>query len=147
MSSVNKIILLGNIGKDPELRYLPSGMAIASVSLATSSKRKDKASGEYVEETQWHRLQFFDKLAEICGQYVHKGSQIYVEGRLRYGKYTDKDGIERNTCDVIVSEMQLLGGKESSGASKANQATQKPSDSEKATQGSGFDDMDDDIPF
>jgi single-strand DNA-binding protein len=142
MASVNKIILMGNVGKDPELRYAPSGMAMCSVSLATSTKRKDKSSGEYVEETQWHRLNFFDKLAEIAGQYVKKGGQIYVEGRLKYGEYTDKDGVKRQTTDVLVSEMQLLGSREQGGA--------KPSPSQPAPKptGSGFDDMSNsDYPF
>ena len=141
MASVNKVILLGNCGRDPEVRYLASGMAVASVTIATSTKRKDKTSGEMVEETQWHRVQAFDKLAEIFGQYVKKGSSIYVEGRLKYGKYTDKDGIEKQTTDIIVTEMQMLGGKTSgeSSASSQKPAT-KPADS-------GFDDMPDDMPF
>ncbi len=162
MASVNKVILMGNCGRDPEVRYLPSGAAVATVTLATSSKRKDKATGEMVEDTQWHRLNFFDRLAEICGEYVKKGSQIYVEGRLKYGKYTDKDGVERNTVDITVSEMQLLGSRQGAGeaggmgggqsggyskpaprpvaAAPAAKPAQKPA-------GSGFDDMDDDIPF
>lgn len=138
MASVNKVILLGNCGRDPEVRYLASGMAVASVTIATSTKRKDKASGEMVEETQWHRVQAFDKLAEVFGQYVKKGSSIYVEGRLKYGKYTDKDGVEKQTTDIIVTEMQMLGGKP--GGEQAPRPAPKPS-------GSGFDDMDDDIPF
>jgi len=138
MASVNKVILLGNCGRDPEVRYLASGMAVASVTIATSTKRKDKASGEYVEETQWHRVQAFDKLAEVFGQYVKKGSSIYVEGRLKYGKYTDKDGVEKQTTDIIVTEMQMLGSKPS--GEQAPRPAPKPS-------GSGFDDMDDDIPF
>ena len=140
MASVNKVILLGNCGRDPEVRYLASGMAAASVTIATSSKRKDKTSGEYIEETQWHRLQAFDKLAEIFGKYVKKGTQVYVEGRLKYGKYADKDGVERQTTDIVVAEMQLLGGK--GDASQAKPATPKP-----ASAGSGFDDMDDSMPW
>jgi single-strand DNA-binding protein len=140
MASVNKIILMGNVGKDPEIRHLSSGMAVCSVSLATSTKRKDKSTGEYVEETQWHRLNFFDKLAEIAGQYVKKGGQIYVEGRLKYGKYTDKDGVERQSTDIIVSEMQLLGSRDQGSKPASQAAAAKPA-------GSGFDDMDDDIPF
>lgn len=110
MSSVNKVILLGNCGRDPEVRYLPSGQAVANVSVATTSKRKNKDTGETVEDTQWHRVTFYDRLAEIAGEYVTKGKQIYVEGRLKYGKYTDKDGVEKNTCDVVGTELQLLGG-------------------------------------
>jgi single-strand DNA-binding protein len=149
MSSVNKVILMGNCGKDPEIRYLPSGAAVATLSLATSSKRKDKATGEMVEDTQWHRLNFFDRLAEICGEYVKKGSKIYIEGRLRYGKYTDKDGIERNTVDIMVTEMQLLGdGKPQSGKPQTADAPRPVARPAAKPAGSGFDDMDDsDLPF
>lgn len=162
MASVNKVILMGNCGRDPEVRYLPSGSAVATVTLATSTRRKDKATGEMVEETQWHRLNFFDRLAEICGEYVKKGSQIYVEGRLRYGKYTDKDGIERNTVDITVTEMQLLGSRQGAGGQEGGSSTSnysKPAprpaasaatpaaSAAKPAGGSGFDDMDDDIPF
>ena len=105
MASVNKVILLGNCGRDPEVRYLPSGQAVANVSIATSSKRKDKASGETIEDTQWHRVTFYDRLAEIAGEYVKKGRPIYVEGRLKYGTYTDKTtGVEKNTVDIIAEE-------------------------------------------
>jgi single-strand DNA-binding protein len=144
MASVNKVILMGNCGRDPEVRYLASGTAVATVTLATSSKRKDKATGEMIEDTQWHRLQFFDKLAEIVGKYVKKGSSIYVEGRLKYGKYTDKDGIERSTTDIVVSEMQMLGSKDESKDYSKPSAAPKP----KATGGSGFDDSSlEEIPF
>ena len=142
MASVNRVFLLGNCGRDPEVRYLPSGMAIANISIATSSKRKDKNTGETIEETQWHRVQFFDKLAEIVGEYVRKGSQIYVEGRLKYGSY-DKDGVKHNTCDIVADSMQLLGGRVESAAQAAPPRQAAP----KAAQGSGFDDMDSDIPF
>ena len=165
MASVNKVILVGNCGRDPEIRYLPSGAAVANVTLATSSKRKDKTSGETIEDTQWHRITFYDRLAEIAGEYVKKGRPIYVEGRLKYGKYTGQDGVEKNTVDIIATELQLLGGREGMGgpasggdedgggaprraappqrapapAAQRAPAAQKPS--------SGFDDMDDDIPF
>jgi single-strand DNA-binding protein len=161
MASVNKVILIGNCGRDPEIRYLPSGQAVANVSVATSSKRKDKNTGEMIEDTQWHRVTFYDRLAEIAGEYVKKGRPIYVEGRLKYGKYTDKDGIEKNTVDIIATEMQLLGAREGMGgpaggeddgaarraapASRAAApAAQRPAASKPST---GFDDMDDDIPF
>jgi single-strand DNA-binding protein len=166
MASVNKVILMGNCGRDPEVRYLPSGSAVATVTLATSTRRKDKTTGEMVEETQWHRLNFFDRLAEICGEYVKKGTQIYVEGRLRYGKYTDKDGVERQTTDITVNEMQLLGSRQGAGAPEggatsgytkpaprpaaaagAAPAAAKPAAKPAGAPGSGFDDMDDDIPF
>lgn len=115
MASVNKVILVGNCGRDAELRYLPSGSPVANVSLATSYRRKDKQTGQYTDDTQWHRISFFDRLAEIAGQYIKKGSPIYVEGRLKYGKYTGQDGIERNTVDIVATELQLLGGRENNG--------------------------------
>jgi single-strand DNA-binding protein len=158
MASVNKVILLGNCGRDPEIRYMPSGGAVANISIATTSKRKDKNSGEMIEDTQWHRVQFFDRLAEIVGEYVKKGAPLYVEGRLKYGKYTDKDGIERNTVDIIATEMQLLGSRQGAGSpddgggsySRAPAPASRPAPRAApapAKQGSGFDDMDDDIPF
>jgi single-strand DNA-binding protein len=166
MASVNKVILLGNCGRDPEIRYMPSGGAVANISIATTSKRKDKNSGETIEDTQWHRVQFFDRLAEIVGEYVKKGAPLYVEGRLKYGKYTDKDGIERNTVDIIATEMQLLGSRQGGGSggdeggggtySRAPAPASRPPAARPASsapapasskQGSGFDDMDDDIPF
>ena len=115
MASVNKVILIGNCGRDPEIRYLPSGQAVANVSIATTSRRKDRNRGETVEDTQWHRVTFYDRLAEIAGEYVKKGRPIYVEGRLKYGKYTDQAGVEKNTVDIIATEMQLLGGREGMG--------------------------------
>ena len=115
MASVNKVILIGNCGRDPEIRYLPSGQAVANISIATTSRRKDRTSGETVEDTQWHRVTFYDRLAEIAGEYVKKGRPIYVEGRLKYGKYTDQAGVEKNTVDIIATEMQLLGGREGMG--------------------------------
>ncbi len=160
MASVNKVILVGNCGRDPEVRYLPSGQAVANVSVATSSRRKDKNTGETVEDTQWHRVTFYDRLAEIAGEYVKKGRPIYVEGRLKYGKYTDKDGIEKNTVDIIATEMQLLGSREGMGAPSGDDEgggqrraapaarPAAPAASKPASKPStGFDDMDDDIPF
>jgi single-strand DNA-binding protein len=148
MASVNKVILVGNCGRDPEVRYLPSGQAVTNVSVATSSRRKDKQSGETVEETQWHRVTFYDRLAEIAGEYVKKGKPIYVEGRLKYGVYTDKTtGVEKNTCDIIATELQLLGGRDSGGESAPQAQRQTPPQRQAAPAKSGFDDMDDDIPF
>jgi single-strand DNA-binding protein len=165
MASVNKVILVGNCGRDPEIRYLPSGQAVANVSVATSSKRKDKTSGEMIEDTQWHRVTFYDRLAEIAGEYVKKGRPIYVEGRLKYGKYTGQDGIEKNTVDIIATELQLLGGREGMGGpggeeggggggysrppAAPRQAAPAPASRPQAPakSSSGFDDMDDDIPF
>ena len=162
MASVNKVILIGNCGRDPEVRYAPSGAAICNVSIATSSRRKDKTSGETIEDTQWHRVTFYDRLAEIAGEYLKKGRPVYVEGRLKYGKYTDKDGVERNTVDIVATEMQLLGGREGGmgggddmggGAparaaaprSAAPAAAAKPAPAAKSS--TAFDEMDDDIPF
>ena len=165
MASVNKVILIGNCGRDPEIRYLPSGQAVANVSIATTSRRKDRTSGETVEDTQWHRVTFYDRLAEIAGEYVKKGRPIYVEGRLKYGKYTDQSGVEKNTVDIIATEMQLLGGREGGGAPSGggddgyDSAARRPAaaprpaaSAPRAPAGkpaapSGFDDMDDDIPF
>ena len=169
MASVNKVILIGNCGRDPEVRYAPSGTAICNVSIATSSRRKDKASGETIEDTQWHRVTFYERLAEIAGEYLKKGRPVYIEGRLKYGKYTDKDGIERNTVDIVAEQMQLLGGREGMGGGggggddmdQAPPQQQRPQRSAPAAQrpaaaparqaapksATGFDDMDDDIPF
>ena len=158
MASVNKVILMGNCGRDPEVRYLPSGQAVANVSIATSTKRKDKNSGETIEDTQWHRITFYDRLAEIAGEYVKKGRPIYVEGRLKYGTYTDKTpGVEKNTVDIIATELQLLGGREGMGGPSDDGGARAPARSAApaapsaprtaAPAKSGFDDMDDDIPF
>ena len=161
MASVNKVILVGNCGRDPEIRYLPSGQAVANVSIATSSRRKDKNTGESIEDTQWHRVTFYDRLAEIAGEYLKKGRPAYIEGRLKYGKYTDQAGVEKNTVDIIATELQLLGGREGMGgpgegedggqrraAPVARPAASAPARTAPAARpASGFDDMDDDIPF
>ena len=164
MASVNKVILIGNCGRDPEIRYLPSGQAVANVSIATTSRRKDRNSGETVEDTQWHRVTFYDRLAEIAGEYVKKGRPIYVEGRLKYGKYTDQSGVEKNTVDIVATELQLLGGREGMGGPSADEGGYTPRAaapaarpaapagrpapaSKPAPASTGFDDMDDDIPF
>jgi single-strand DNA-binding protein len=169
MASVNKVILIGNCGRDPEIRYLPSGQAVANVSVATSSRRKDKNTGETIEDTQWHRVTFYDRLAEIAGEYVKKGRPIYVEGRLKYGKYTDQAGVEKNTVDIVATELQLLGGREGMGGPGGGdggdeggyqqQAPRRPAppaarapaaaprQAPAPRPASGFDDMDDDIPF
>ena len=184
MASVNKVILVGNCGRDPEIRYLPSGQAVANVSVATSSRRKDRNSGEMIEDTQWHRVTFYDRLAEIAGEYVKKGRPIYVEGRLKYGTYVDKaTGVEKNTVDIIATELQLLGGREGMGGGHMGGGDEggydappparrpapqgsgmaprgggqggygggaprpAPAPATPAKSSSGFDDMDDDIPF
>lgn len=149
MASVNKVILMGNCGRDPELRYMANGKAVANVSIATTSRRKDRESGETVEDTQWHRVTFYERLAEIADEYVKKGKPIYVEGRLKYGKYTDKDGVEKNTCDIVATELQLLGGRDDSDEKPQRDAMprQQPRQAPPKQAPSGFDDMDDDIPF
>ncbi len=159
MASVNKVILIGNLGRDPEVRYAPSGAAVCNVSIATTRQWKDKA-GEKKEETEWHRVVFYDRLAEIAGEYLKKGRPVYVEGRLKYGKYTDKDGVERYTTDIVATEMQLLGGREGGGGagdeesytrSREGAPARAPSAARPAPPPSkaagNFDDMDDDIPF
>jgi len=113
MASVNKVILIGNLGRDPETRYATSGSAICNVTIATSRQWKDKASGEKREETEWHRVVFYDRLAEIAGEYLKKGRPVYVEGRLKTRKWQDKEGQERYTTEIIAEEMQLLGSRES----------------------------------
>jgi len=110
---VNKVILVGNVGKDPDTRYIPSGTAITTLSIATSEQWTDKQTNEKKEHTEWHRLKFFGRLAEIAGEYLRKGSQVYIEGKLRTDKYTDKEGVVRYTTDIIVDEMQMLGGRPS----------------------------------
>lgn len=158
MASVNRVILIGNAGKDCEIRYLPSGQAVGNVSLATSSKRKDRNTGEVIEDTQWHRITFYDRLAEIAGEYVKKGRPLYIEGRLKYGKYTDNAGVERHTTDIIATELQLLGGREGGsgeGEGPAPAPARRPAAGAPSSPrvapaprpSSGFDDMSDDIPF
>ena len=159
MASVNKVNLVGNLGRDPEIRYLPSGDPVANVTIATSSKYKSK-TGEMVEETEWHRVTFFGKLAEIVGQYLKKGRSVYVEGRIKTRKYTDKDGVEKYATDIIANEMQMLGSREGMGEPSGDDegggysrpaAPARPAPAARpaapAKPSSGFEDMDDDIPF
>jgi len=169
MASVNKVILIGNLGRDPEVRYAPSGSAICNVTIATSRNWKDKTSGERQEETEWHRVVFYDRLAEIAGEYLKKGRPVYVEGRLKTRKWTDKDGVEKYTTEIVADQMQLLGGREGGGgggggadaggyanegaparpaARPASAAARPPAAPRPAPKSStGFDGMDDDIPF
>lgn len=148
MASVNRVIILGNCGRDPELRYLQSGMVVANVSIATTSKRKDKATGEMIEDTQWHRVQFFDRLAEIAGEFLKKGKPVYVEGRLKYGKYTDKDGVERSTCDIVAESIQLIGTREDGAQPRQAAPAPAPQPQRQApTPRMPGDDDDFDIPF
>ena len=162
MASVNKVILIGNLGRDPEVRYAPSGSAICNVTLATSRQWKDKNSGDRQEETEWHRVVFYDRLAEIAGEYLKKGRPVYVEGRLKTRKWTDKDGVEKYTTEIVADQMQLLGSREGMGGGDeggggggggysrerpAARPASAPASKPAAKQGTGFDDMDDDIPF
>jgi single-strand DNA-binding protein len=152
MASVNKVIIVGNLGRDPETRYMPDGGAITNVSVATSFQWTDKASGEKKEETEWHRVVFRAKLAEIAGEYLKKGSQVYVEGRLRTRKWQDKDGQDKYTTEIIADRMQMLGARAGSGEPRGEpqraeerQPATTPSPAKKPA--GKFDDMEDDIPF
>lgn len=145
MASVNKVILIGNCGRDAEVRHLPSGQPVANVSLATTTRRKDRNTGEMVEDTQWHRITFYERLAEVARDYVKKGRSIYVEGRLKYNKYTDNQGVERNTVDIIATDLTLLGGREEGQAAQSQPAAQQRP-AQKPTPAPAAD-FDDDIPF
>ncbi len=164
MASVNKVIIVGNLGRDPEIRYMPSGDAIANIAVATSYKSKDKNTGEQKELTEWHRISFFGRLAEVVGQYLKKGSSVYVEGRLQTRKYTDKDGVEKYATDIIAETMQMLGGRQGMGgdggmdeggydappqrqAAPQRQAPPAPAARPAPKPAPNFSDMDDDIPF
>lgn len=168
MASVNKVIIVGNLGRDPETRYMPSGDAMTSITVATTDTWKDKATGEKKEQTEWHRISFFGKLAEIAGQYLKKGSQVYIEGSLRTRKYTDKDGVEKYSTEIKADTMQMLGSRQGMGGggggmddgggySSAPPARQNANAGAAAGSGGGnrpaarpapnFSDMDDDIPF
>ena len=158
MASVNKVILVGNLGKDPESRYLPDGGAVCNFSVATTDKWKDK-SGEKQERTEWHRVSTFARLAEICGEYLKKGSQVYIEGRLQTRKWQDKEGHDRYTTEIVADRMQMLGSRGGSGEPMAREPRESRGPSEgggaaapakpaaKKGGGASFDDMDDDIPF
>jgi len=146
MASVNKAIIVGNLGRDPEMRYLPSGEAVANLAVATTDKYKDK-SGQLVEATEWHRVSFFGRLGEVCGEYLKKGSQVYVEGSIRTRKYTDKEGVEKYATEIRGDRMQMLGGKGSNDNSSDQRPTTQRQAHQPASGGNGFDDMDDDIPF
>lgn len=163
MASVNKVILIGNLGNDPDMRYLPSGDAVANLSIATTDKYKDK-NGETQEATEWHRVSFFGKTAEICGQYLKKGSSVYVEGSIRTRKWQDKEGQDRYTTEIRGDRMQMLGGRGgmSGGTADMDSAPRQDSGSaprqssrpaqsaparSAAPAGGSFDDLEDDIPF
>ena len=152
MASVNKVILIGNLGADPETRYLPSGDAVTNIRIATTENWKDK-SGEKQEHTEWHRIAFFGKLAEIAGEYLKKGSPVYVEGRIRTRKWQDKEGQERFSTEIVADRMQLLGARGGGGGAESmsrEPATASAGGGKPAAQkkgGGAFDEMDDDIPF
>lgn len=150
MASVNKVILIGNLGKDPETRYMSNGDAVTNITLATTDTWKDK-NGEKQEKTEWHRVTFYRKLAEIAGEYLKKGRPVYIEGRLETRKWTDKSGVERYTTDIIASDMKMLGNRSGSGSFESTSDQEEggsiSSRSASAKSSSGFDDMDDDIPF
>ena len=152
MASVNKVIVVGNLGADPETRFLPSGEAVTNIRVATTDKWKDKASGEMKEATEWHRISFFGRLAEIAGEYLKKGSQVYVEGALRTRKWQDKDGQDRYSTEIRADVMQMLGRREGGGEPRAEpgeRAAPKSAEAKApAKKPAGkFDDMEDDIPF
>ena len=151
MASVNKVILIGNLGKDPETRYAPSGDAVTNITIATTDTWRDKATGEKREATEWHRVVFFGKLAEIAGQYLRKGSAAYIEGSLRTRKWTDKDGVERYTTEIRADVMKMLGGKgdgQQSDAPRQSAPAPIAPEPKKQASGGGFGDFDDDsIPF
>ena len=154
MASLNRVMLIGNLGADPEMRYLPSGDAVANIRIATTESWKDKASGEKKEETEWHRVSFFGKLAEIAGEYLKKGSPVYVEGRIKTRKWQDKDGQDRYSTEVVADRMQMLGSRGGmgapSGADDDGSAASRGSAAPAKASGKGgakFDDFEDDIPF
>ena len=164
MASVNKVIIVGNLGKDPEMRTFPSGGRVCNVTIATTDRWKDKQSGEMKEHTEWHRVVFNDRLAEIAGEYLRKGSQVYVEGTLRTRKWTDQSGVEKYSTEIRADTMQMLGKREGMGGGGSSMggddgggysrapAPRAPAPAPRAPAGgnkpsSGFDDMDDDIPF
>lgn len=154
MASVNKVILIGNLGRDPETRYSADGAAITNITLATTDTWKDKATGEKKENTEWHRVVFFNRLAEIAGEYLRKGRPVYVEGKLRTRKWTDKEGQERYTTEIVADAMQMLGSREGGGGGQsAPDMDEAPARSSgggarpAAKPAANIADMDDDIPF
>jgi len=151
MASVNKVIIVGNLGKDPETRFMPDGKAVCNFSVATTDKWTDKATNEKKEATEWHRVSSFGRLAEICGEYLKKGSQVYVEGKLRTRKWQDKEGQDRYTTEIIADTMQMLGSRSGMGGGEPRAEMREPAaagESRPAKKPAGqFQDMDDDIPF
>jgi single-strand DNA-binding protein len=163
MASVNKVIIVGNLGRDPEVRYTPNGSAICNFSVATTRSWKNKDSGDKAEETEWHRVVMFDKLAEIAGEYLKKGRSVYIEGRLKTRKWQDKDNVEKTTTEIVATDMQMLGSREGMGGGHSESDAgnsgygERPAPASRPAGGApakapaksstGFDNMDDDIPF
>jgi len=160
MASINKVILIGNLGRDPEVRYTPSGAAVCNLRLATTRNWKNRDSGERQEETEWHSVVLYDRQAEVAGEYLKKGRPVYIEGRLKTRKWQDKDGNDRYTTEIVADTMQLLGGREggsgddsyagggeSGGGSRPAPAPRAPAPRPAPKSSPGVDDMDDDIPF
>jgi single-strand DNA-binding protein len=144
---INKVILIGNLGADPETRYMPSGAAVTNLRVATNESWKDKQTGEMKDRTEWHNVAMFNRLAEIAAEYLRKGSQVYIEGKLRTRKWQDRDGNDRYTTEVIADEMQMLGGRGGPGGSGSAGFDSGPAPSSGAAPRPGPDDFDDDIPF
>ena len=146
--SLNKVILIGNLGRDPEVRYMPNGEAVCNFSIATSETWNDRQTGQRQERTEWHNITLYRRLAEVAGQYLKKGSQVYIEGRIQSRKYTDKNGIERTAYEIIGSEMKMLGGGNDSGQQNAQHTPPAPpSHQAPAAPAQPVDDIDDDVPF
>lgn len=146
--SLNKAMIIGHLGRDPEMRYLTSGEAVVNFPVATTDKWKDRTTGEQKEQTEWHRVSFFGRLAEVAGEYLKKGSLVYIEGKINSRKYTDKDGVERTSTEIRGSEMKMLGKPTTQGEQQPRTgAAPGAAQRQAAPQGSGFDDMTDDIPF
>ena len=141
---INKVILIGHLGQDPEVKYMPSGQAVCNVTLATTESWTDKNSGEKVEKTEWHRVVFFRRLAEIAGEYLRKGSQVYLEGRLQTRKWQDQSGNDRYTTEIVANDMQMLGSK---GSTATMQEAPPSPEMQQTSSGSSSDEFDDDIPF
>lgn len=146
MKGVNKVILVGSLGQDPEVKYTPSGTAITNISVATSESWTDKQSGQKQEKTEWHRVVFFNRLAEIAGEYLRKGTKVYIEGSLRTRKWQDQQGQDRYTTEIVASEMQMLSWKQD-GQQAAPRSNAAPTPPPTPPNAGGFDDFDDDIPF
>jgi single-strand DNA-binding protein len=144
---VNKVILVGNLGNEPETKYMPSGSAVTNISVATNESWKDKETGEQVDRTEWHRVAMFNRLAEIAGEYLHKGSQVYIEGRIRTRKWQDKEGQDRYTTEIIADQMQMLGGRGEAGAMPGNIEKRPAPASRQSASPRPEPEFDDDIPF